>query len=267
MDTFVRNSLSQVSYAPSMISAEDERLDAGLLFTANVVDDNVDIIGPLDFLFYPGAGETVRLTFRGFSLTQGILEVYKNPTLADGTSSGAGDLTITIRGIPEVISVLDGQTAAQLATSIAAGTWTGWTAADSGDTVVFTAGAVGVKTGTNAFDIGAVLDAYGSIVVTTPGTAGVAEVITLSLFAFGGTDVAFHNANFGPKGSALLTSKIISGVVFSTPGTRVDHAIGTEFGQGLGYVTDVSCPVLFRFTTVADNNTLSLNFKAFEAIA
>ncbi len=171
-----------------------------------------------------------------------------------------------MRGIADTISVADNRTAAQLATAIAAGTWAGWTPAASTNTVVFTADAVGVKTGTNAVGFGAILDTYGTVVVTTPGTAGAAEVITLSLFAFGGTDIAFVNNDFAS--TEVTTTKMISGVTFATPGTLLTKtflgggggmAPGGSVGQRIEFECSQAHPILIRFNSTESSNKFAAN--------
>ena len=60
-------------------------------------------------------------------------------TVTEGATA-AGNLTVTLDGTDVTIAVLDtDDTAAKVATKIAAGTYTGWTAKAEGDVVTFTA--------------------------------------------------------------------------------------------------------------------------------
>lgn len=75
----------------------------------------------------------------------------------DTGATADGDITITIRGESQVISVLSTDTSpADVATKIAEdpGAWTGFTASVSGDTVYFDADVAGAKTGSNTIDFG-----------------------------------------------------------------------------------------------------------------
>jgi hypothetical protein len=257
--------VDELSRGGVTIDAPHERIHAGKLFTGNIYNASIGV-AVADYLIYPGVDEEPHLTIEFSSPLAGDVTLYKDPTLEGGLSSGAGDIAVTVRGIADTISVSDNQTAAQLATAIAAGTWTGWTAADSTNTVVFTADAVGVQTGANAIDLGAVLDTYGTIEVTTPGEAAVAEVITLTLFAFGGTDIAFVNNNFGS--AETTTSKMVSGTSFATPGTLLTKTFiggggGIAPGGAVGQRVEFECsrahPMLIRFNSTEVSNKFAAN--------
>lgn len=249
-----------------------ERIHAGEAFTGNIYNASIGV-AVADYLIYPGADEYPHLTMEFSSPLAGDVTVYKDPTLAGGLSSGAGDITVTVRGIADAITVSDNQTAAQLATAIAAGSWTGWTPAADTNTVVFTADAVGVQTGTNSIDFGDVLDSYGTVEITTPGDAGTAEVITLSLFAFGGTDIAFVNNNFGS--TETTTSKMISGTSFATPGTLLTKtfmgggggiAPGSAVGQRIEFICSRAHPILIRFNSTETSNKFAANVYFYKQV-
>ncbi len=87
---------------------------------------------------FQGAGkEVLVITAVGQA---GVAEVAQL-TVTKGATA-AGDLTVTLDGTDVTIGVLSpGATATQVATKIAAGTYTGWTAKAKGNVVTFTASA------------------------------------------------------------------------------------------------------------------------------
>jgi hypothetical protein len=97
----------------------------------------------------------------------GVAEVLR--LIVTHAATASEDVSIVLNGAAGVdIAVASGDTVSQVATKIAAGSFTGWTPAASGDTVTFTATAVGQKTGANTFS-------GGTTGVTA--TAGIEEVI------------------------------------------------------------------------------------------
>lgn len=85
---------------------------------------------------FQGAGkEVLVITAVGQA---GVAEVAQLTVTEGATASG--NLTVTLDGIAVTIAVLDtDDTAAKVATKIAAGSYTGWTAKAEGDVVTFTA--------------------------------------------------------------------------------------------------------------------------------
>lgn len=91
---------------------------------------------------FQGAGkEVLVITADGQA---GIAEVAQLTVTKGATASG--NLTVTLDGTAVTIAVLDtDDTAAKVATKIAAGSYTGWTAKAEGDVVTFTASAKEAK--------------------------------------------------------------------------------------------------------------------------
>ncbi len=135
--------------------------------------------GLIDHSAYPAgtvipAGTMVKFNGAGKQVTiitatgqAGVKEV-DTLTIAKGATA-SGNVTVTLDGTAVNIAVLDTDTTASaIATKIAAGTYTGWTAVAEGAVVTFTAAAVGDKT---APIFGAAATGVeGAIAVTVAGT-------------------------------------------------------------------------------------------------
>src|SRR5574344_792938 len=101
-----------------------------------------------------GARYTVQASDVAVDAVVGVAEVIELTITAGATADG--DVSITLRdGAPVAVAVLVADdTADEVATKIAAGTYPGWTAAAVGSVVTFTAADAGVKTGTKVIDGG-----------------------------------------------------------------------------------------------------------------
>jgi hypothetical protein len=100
-------------------------------------------------------------------------------------ATAAGNITVSLRGAAAVTTALliTDDLASEVATKVAAGTYTGWTASASSDTVTFTATATGAKTGTNTLVVNST-GVTGTFTINTPGVTAVAGYVE---FIFNGT--------------------------------------------------------------------------------
>lgn len=110
-----------------------------------------------------GSIVTGRIVYDAFVLENKAAGIYVHPlvgaaevvklTIASG-ATGAGNVTITLDDVDvEIALAADDDEAAEVATKIQAGTFTGWTATKADGVVTFTAAATGQK-GAVAFDAG-----------------------------------------------------------------------------------------------------------------
>jgi len=156
-----------------------------------------------------GAKYTVQDTDVGASA---VAEVIK--LTVTKVASASGNVSISIRGATAVdIAVLDTDDLASIATKIAAGSFTGWSAASSGAVVTFTATTAGVKTGTNTFD-GGTTGVEAGIVVDTEGAAAIYGSVTFVFKGSGDGAAAYplaasilvlKNNVVKPLGDAVIT--------------------------------------------------------------
>ena len=143
-----------------------------------------------------GAKYTVQDTDVG---ANAVAEVIKLTVTKFATTSG--DVSISIRGATAVnIAVLDSDDLADIATKIAAGSFTGWNVTLDGAVVTFTATTAGVKTGTNTFD-GGTTGVEAEIVVDTVGSAGTDGSVTFVFKGSGEGAVAY------PLAASILVLK------------------------------------------------------------
>ena len=115
-------------------------------------------------------------TVDGITLSPAIVEVITLEVYTDATASA--NVTVTLRGTATPVAVLSGDTTTDVATKIAAETYTGWTASRVGDVVTFTASAAGHRSGTvsvDGFDAGISL----GISVTTDGEDGDSVLVAI----------------------------------------------------------------------------------------
>lgn len=140
----------------------------------------------------------------------GVAEVIKLQITSGATA--AGNITVSLRGATPVTTALliTDDLASEVATKIAAGTYTGWTASASTDTVTFTATTTGAKTGTNA------------LVVNSTGVVGAFTINTVGVTAAGGY------VKFGFKGSGdNVVSYPLVGAVTIVNSSNV-HQVATD---------------------------------------
>jgi len=143
-----------------------------------------------------GAKYTVQGTDVG---ADAVAEVIK--LTVTEVASASGNVSISIRGATAVdIAVLDTDDLAGIATKIAAGSFTGWSATSSGAVVTFTASVAGVKTGTNIFD-GGITGVEAGIVVDTEGAAATDGSVTFVFKGSGEGAVAY------PLAASILVLK------------------------------------------------------------
>ncbi len=133
-----------------------------------------------------GARYTVQASDVGVDAVVGVAEKIKLTITAGATAGGTID--VQLRGAtPVAISVLiSDDTADEVATQIASGTYPGWTAAAVGAVVTFTADDVGVKTGVNSIDANDT-GAAGTFEVTVPGVDAEDAIPGEITFTFKGT--------------------------------------------------------------------------------
>lgn len=115
-----------------------------------------------------GARYTVQSSDVGVDAVVGVAEVIELTITAGATADG--DVSITLRdGTPVAVAVLVADdTADEVATKIAAGTFDGWAASATDAVVTFTADDAGAKTGANAIN-GGDTGVTGTFEVATPG--------------------------------------------------------------------------------------------------
>ena len=98
----------------------------------------------------------------------GVAEVITLTIAGDVATTGTAD--IVVRGGTEVnVAIADEDTAIEVATKIALGTFTGWTVTSSGAIVTFTADDEEAKTGVNTFDLTTSTGITGVFAITTTG--------------------------------------------------------------------------------------------------
>jgi len=136
--------------------ADDGVIPAGSMCQLDTVNGTIKIIKASDI---SSATEGV----------EGVAEVDLLVITAGATA--AGDVTVTLNGVPATITVAANDTAAEVAAKIAAVTFAGWTADAGGNVVVFTANAVGEKAAP-AFD-GGTTGVTGGFTVAIKGVAPV----------------------------------------------------------------------------------------------
>ena len=143
-----------------------------------------------------------------------------------------GNVGVVIRGATavQIAVTTTADTAAEVATLIRAGTFTGWTTSGTGADVIFTASAAGVKTGTNSISAGST-GVAGTFAITTLGTAAADGSVTFDFMSSMGSEKVDYDmavqysvvssANvFQPLTDAVLTypakgqSKIADGSTF-----------------------------------------------------
>lgn len=120
----------------------------------------------------------------------GVAEVI---TLKINTgATAAGNITVSLRGATPVTTALliTDDLVGEVATKVAAGTYTGWTASATGDTITFTASAAGAKTGTNALVVNAT-GVTGTFTVTTPGVTAAAGYVNFGFKGSGDNVVGY----------------------------------------------------------------------------
>lgn len=109
-----------------------------------------DIIPAGSMVKFNGAGKQVDIiTANG---NAGAAQVDK--LTVTHAATGTGNIRITLNGTNVNIAVASGDTTAQVATKIAAGTFTGWGAVATGSEVVFTKSAVGAVSASVFSDTG-----------------------------------------------------------------------------------------------------------------
>lgn len=115
-----------------------------------------------------GARYTVQAADVGVDAVVGVAEIIKLTVTAGATADG--DVSVVLRdGTPVAVAVLVADdTADEVATKIAAGTFDGWTASATDAVVTFTADDAGVKTGVNVIN-GGDTGVTGTFEVATPG--------------------------------------------------------------------------------------------------
>jgi hypothetical protein len=115
-----------------------------------------------------GARYTVQTTDVAIDAVSAVAEVIELTVTAGATAGGS--VNVQLRGAtPVAISVLiSDDTAAEVATQIAAGTYPGWTASATDAVVTFTATDAEAKTGTNSIS-GGTTGVTGTFEITTPG--------------------------------------------------------------------------------------------------
>jgi len=133
-----------------------------------------------------GARYTVQSSDVGIDAVVGVAEKIELTVSAGATADG--DVSITLRdGTPVAIAVLDADdTAAEVATKIAAGTFAGWSAVAADEVVTFTADDKEEKTGLNAID-GGDTGVTGTFEVTTPGVDAIDAIPGSVTVVFKGT--------------------------------------------------------------------------------
>ena len=133
-----------------------------------------------------GARYTVQASDVGVDAVVGVAEKIKL-TITDGATAD-GDVSITLRdGTPVAIAVLVADdTAAKVATKIAAGAFAGWSAAAVNEVVTFTADDKEEKTGLNVIDSGDT-GVVGTFEVTVPGVTAEDAIPGEITFVFKGT--------------------------------------------------------------------------------
>jgi len=160
-------------------------------------------------------------TTAGVAASVATKEVF-TATFTNG--SGGAD-TVAFDGT--TITLADGDTAAQIATKVAAGVYTNWTATANGAVVTFTnkaTGAVADATGasfTIVNDTTAGAPTFGAAAVTTQGAAavtGTQGILSLTNMASGGTLEITGNGAFsvGVKDAATGTADVVNLLLKST---------------------------------------------------
>ena len=143
-----------------------------------------------------------------------------------------GNVGVVIRGATavQIAVTTTADTAAEVATLIRAGTFTGWATSGTGADVIFTASATGAKTGSNSISAGST-GVAGTFVITTLGVTAAGGSVTFDFMSSMGAEVANYDmavqysvvssANvFQPLTDAVLTypakgqSKIADGSTF-----------------------------------------------------
>jgi hypothetical protein len=106
-------------------------------------------------------------------------------TVTEGCTTD-GNVSISLRGATavDIAVTTDADTPAEVATLIAAGTFTGWTQAAVDNVVTFTASVAGAKTGTNTVDV-ATTGVVGAIEVKTLGAAAIPGSVTFAFRSLG----------------------------------------------------------------------------------
>lgn len=136
----------------------------------------------------------------GAGVTKGILQIGDSMT-ANGTLIGeivnlfsndgkevdsltitaaataSGNVTVTLNGVATNVAVTSGDTTAQVATKIAAASYTGWTASASGSIVTFTSTTVGTRTAPS-YSAGTT-GATGTMTAVIPGSSAAMSVTML----------------------------------------------------------------------------------------
>jgi len=166
--------------------------NAGVKTGANAIDGgNTDVTG------------TFEITTSGVDAKDAVVGVAEviELTVTDGAIAD-GTVDIVLRNAnPVSISVQSSDdTADEVATKIAAGTYPGWTASATGAVVTFTAAVAGVKTGTNTFD-GGTTGVEAGIVVDTVGSAATDGSVTFVFKGSGDGAVAY------PLAASILVLK------------------------------------------------------------
>jgi hypothetical protein len=165
----------------------------------------------------------------------GVPEIIK--AKITGGATAAQDLTITIRGDEQDISLLlTDDTPAEVATKIAAtaGLWTGWTVSVDTDnvTVIWTASASGAKTGVNTFSAGTTgvtLDVDG-LHITTLGVSQATEVISFT-----------PESGCIANGNVIVTIRGTAQTIALTTASTTPTAVATALSAGTwaGWVDSV----------------------------
>jgi hypothetical protein len=153
-----------------------------------------------------------------------------------------GDVSIILNGATVNIAVLTTDTTAGIAIKIAAGTYTGWTAVALGDTVTFTAAAVGVKSD-SLFDPGST-GVLGNMITLEQGAAG-ATLYQLDATGLDATAVTLTIAGVAKTENTHFTVNRTNGTVDFTGGSSphgapasgngVDNVVITFYKTVSGY--------------------------------
>ena len=181
-----------------------------------------------------GASTVVVASATGFEVTDLVRLVSPyaeiSTLIATGPATADGNVGIYLNGVTVNIAVVNGDTAAQVATKLRAGTYSGWTTGGSSTTVTWTANATGdqyqyliVNAGGTGFtSTASTVDggAYSSHTIAS--IAGTSIGITPAVPAAGGaTDAVFAVDNAGAINAAITAATAEQVVYIPGPGTFI----------------------------------------------
>jgi hypothetical protein len=154
-----------------------------------------------------------------------------------GGCAADGNVTVTLRGgTPVDIAVTTtADTPAEVATLVAAGTFTGWTQAADGADVVFTASVAGAKTGANTFAV-ASTGVVGAMEITTLGAAATDGSVTFDFCSLQTEDPVDYNIapSFTVVSSANVFQPLTDAVITRPAVGQVKLTDGSTFKLATG---------------------------------